>query len=96
MSMMVRPEDRPLMLFPHWTTGVPCEHCFGDGWETDQRVTGDSLVEHRRGLQLTATAVAKRMGISKSYLCDLERGTRAWSRTLVKAFYQACRELTVE
>lgn len=42
------------------------------------------LLRTRKGLQ--AKWVAAKMGISRSYLCDLELGRRRWTDRLIAAF----------
>lgn len=34
--------------------------------------------------------IAKRMGITPAYLCDLEQGYRNWNPSLIQRFKKAC------
>lgn len=65
---------------------VNCDKCKGKGVLPDQQALGHKMrrKRQRRGMSLTETAV--RMGFSKAYVSDLERGRRAWSIDLMISF----------
>lgn len=48
------------------------------------------VLRQRHGLSLRE--VARGMGIAPSYLSDLERGNRPWSKRLEQAFVRAVKE----
>lgn len=62
-----------------------CPRCGGDGVIPKPESLRLQRKKARKGLNDTA----KKMGISGQYLCDLERGRRAWSPELVEKFIQA-------
>lgn len=51
--------------------------------------TGAAVRLHRRNKGITMKESAKRMGISMSYLCDLEMGRRHWTEALVRRYQEA-------
>ena len=55
-----------------------CTRCHGTGYEVDDKALGQEmrLVRLRKGLSLRDCA--QQMGITPSYLCDLELGRRRW------------------
>ena len=62
----------------------PCRRCGGSGTEPDDRAIGAEMREKRRAAGLSLRDAAKRMGLSASYLSDLERGNRHWRADLVQ------------
>ena len=46
----------------------------------DSHKTGAALREMRLRRKVTVRTMAKRLGISASYLCDLEHGHRNWGK----------------
>lgn len=65
------------------TTGRDCQHCAGTGKEPDHRQLGEDLRRFREWHEATLTNVAAEMGLSKSYVCDLELGRRPWRQELI-------------
>jgi len=62
-----------------------CVHCGGGGLRVDDKATGKRAREWREERQLSQEQVARSMGISASYLSDLERGKRTWGTELLAA-----------
>ncbi len=58
--------------------------------------TAEVVRAARRELAVQQKAMASEMGISQSYLYDLEKGTRAWSMELFNRAKEALRRLTVK
>jgi predicted transcriptional regulator len=65
---------------------ISCKCCGGSGHDIDNRETGDVLKKARKTSRITQKAMAKALGISAAYLCDLEHGRRHWSSEMVHAF----------
>lgn len=66
-----------------------CDHCGGKGWLP----TPESLRAKRVKAKLTLTAVAKRMGMTKSRLSSLERGHWEWDADKVENYLEAIADL---
>lgn len=62
---------------------MKCKRCNGTGVEAD----AEDIKDSRERAQLTQQQAAKRMGISASYLSDLENGRRDWDSDLLEKFY---------
>jgi predicted transcriptional regulator len=62
-----------------------CNHCGGTGGLP----TGPSLAAARKAASVSQKEVASRMGVTASYLCDLETGRRDWNYELVEEFERA-------
>lgn len=62
-----------------------CPTCSGTGITIDR----EELKKIRLAARFTLVATAARMGLSTSYLCDLENGRRAWNTELLSAFNKA-------
>lgn len=71
------------------TTGKPCQHCAGTGKEPDHRQLGEDLRRFREWHEASLTAVAEELGLSKSYVCDLELGRRNWRMDLIDRYRAA-------
>jgi len=65
-----------------------CKRCGGNGEEQDSSAIGETMRRARRGAGLTLAIIAKRGGVTASYLCDLENGRRHWGPELI-ALYRA-------
>jgi hypothetical protein len=61
---------------------LKCEHCDGVGAVP----LGGEMLAKRRAAKVTACLVAERMGISATYLSDLELGRRGWTADLAKRY----------
>lgn len=57
--------------------------------EPDTPEIRSELRKLREEKNLTLAVVSKRMGISQSYLCDLELGRRYWDAGRVECFKKA-------
>lgn len=55
----------------------------------DHTAMGEALRTKRKTAKLSLRVVAKAMGISAMYLCDMERGRRLWSADRIKRFESA-------
>jgi len=66
-----------------------CHCCGGTGKELDHARVGSELRAYRAVRNLTMARVAKRMGLSESYVSELERGKRNWNDALVERYRKA-------
>jgi len=64
-----------------------CPRCGGTGGLP----TGESLASARKAIPVAQKVVAERMGVTASYLSDLEAGRRDWNYELVEEFERALR-----
>jgi len=64
-----------------------CPRCGGTGGLP----TGESLASARKAIPVAQKVVAARMGVTASYLSDLEAGRRDWNYELVEQFERALR-----
>lgn len=48
-------------------------------WEIDDRALGADRRKYRKKFGLSLRALAREMGCSAAYLCDLELGRRSWN-----------------
>ena len=55
----------------------------------EQVTFGDTIRERRKALGLTATVVAARCGVTKSYLCDMEHDTRTPAEEVMERLAEA-------
>lgn len=62
-----------------------CPRCGGGGVIPKPDTLREKRKKARKGLNETA----RKMGISGTYLCDLEHGRRAWDGDLIEAFNKA-------
>lgn len=67
-----------------------CRCCAGTGEVPDHAALGAEMREVRLRTALSQREVARRMGISAPYLCDLENGARNWRDELIESFRKAC------
>jgi hypothetical protein len=75
---------------------VYCRACHGTGVIIDQQWLSATLKAERTALVhagggTTLRATARIMGISASYLCDLENGRRNWTQELATRYSKAIR-----
>jgi transcriptional regulator with XRE-family HTH domain len=75
-------------------TTKQCDNCGGTGTVPGDG-TGEVLRAERERLGLFAKDVADIMGISDSYVYDLEKGNRPLTNDLVARYQTALQELTV-
>lgn len=71
------------------TRTLPCRHCGSARKEYDARAVGAYLRKERRVRNVGLREIAKPLGVSPSYVSDLELGRREWSRELVRRFAEA-------
>jgi predicted transcriptional regulator len=70
-----------------------CQHCAGSGVEPNDSTTGRQLKASRQAAGVSQREAAERMGITPTYLCDLELGRRHWSHSLIESFNKAVNHL---
>ena len=66
-----------------------CLRCNGTGKEPNQKRLGKQARENRIAAKKTVQALADLMGLSISYISDLELGKRNWNTDLIKRFNAA-------
>lgn len=64
----------------------PCRCCDGSGKEVDQVSVGKEMRALREAKGMKLTRASEKMGISTTYLCDLEFGRRKWSQERINKF----------
>lgn len=69
---------------------MPCPRCNGKGRIPDPRVFGMAARVLRKSAGLSLREVARRMGFSAPYVCDLEYGRRQWTNCLMNNYKKAC------
>ena len=57
---------------------MKCHRCHGTGVEPDWKKLGWQVRCERVRRGLTLTTMAKRLGVSKAHLSDMELGRRSW------------------
>lgn len=73
-------------------SGLPehvCPQCGGRGKVYEQAQIGARLKHERELSGITGSEIARRMGYSPMYLCDLEHGRRDWKVNLIEAYLDA-------
>ncbi len=66
-----------------------CHCCGGTGKENDHIAIGERLRNLREFRGVHAKVVAKTLGISQSYLSDLEHGRRWWTMEKIQQYEKA-------
>lgn len=61
-----------------------CHCCSGSGREQDDAEIGKRFAAIRKSNGMSLREAARRMGISHTYLSQLEQGHRRWSRRLIE------------
>lgn len=72
--------------------GIPervCPQCGGRGKVCDPAQIGLRLKREREAAGITGREMARRMGYSAMYVCDLEHGRRDWKAKLIDAYLRA-------
>ena len=67
----------------------PCTKCGGTGKENDHVAIGERLRKLREFRRVQAKTVAEILGISQSYLSDLEHGRRWWTMEKIQQYEKA-------
>ena len=70
-------------------SGLPkrtCPQCGGSGKVCDPAQIGARLRHERELVGITGREMARRMGYSAMYLCDLEHGRRDWKANLINSY----------
>ncbi len=67
---------------------MECRRCGGTGNEPDAQAIGEELRLMRQGAGVSQREMARLMGISPSYLCDLEQGLRRWDPVMQAQFME--------
>ena len=65
-----------------------CTRCGGTGYEVDDKALGHEMRVARLRKGLSLRDCAQQMGITPSYLCDLELGRRRWPAERLEAARQ--------
>ena len=55
-----------------------CHRCGGSGKEPDWRPLGKRARKERLRREITVRGVARLLGVSPSFISDIERGNRSW------------------
>lgn len=63
---------------------MPCEKCNGTGLV--KIICPGSLRKHRESMGISLRELAKILGLSAPYLCDVERGRRNCTKKLLTAY----------
>ncbi len=66
-----------------------CHCCGGNGKEFDHVSVGEEMKRRRKATGKSQSEVAKIMGVSDPYICDLELGRRNWRQELIDGFLEA-------
>lgn len=64
----------------------PCRHCNGSGEEVDQAAIGAQMRARRKAAGISLREIARRLGITASYLADMEKGARNWTAERMEAY----------
>jgi transcriptional regulator with XRE-family HTH domain len=63
-----------------------CTCCHGTGLQLDHKAIGEELGELRKSKRKTLKEVAGVLGVTSSFLCDLEHGKRYWTPKRIAEF----------
>lgn len=67
-----------------------CHCCEGSGKEFDHRAVGAEMRKLRLSRRVSQSEIARRLGFTPPYICDLEQGDRNWRLELIVAYKKAC------
>ena len=65
---------------------IKCDKCAGSGRIPDNKAIGHAQHTKRKHEGIKLIHLAKLMGISVSYLCDLEHGRKPWTETRLRDY----------
>ncbi len=68
---------------------VPCRYCNGQGSHDDPVVVGRNKRLQRKKARIGLREAAEKMGISASYLSDMELGRRPFTEQMAELFDKA-------
>lgn len=68
---------------------MTCTRCGGTGQEPNLKALGRQLRALRRESGLTMRQMAVHIGLSHSFVCQMERGLRAWRKGNAERLYRA-------
>lgn len=63
--------------------------------EVDNDNTGRLAKEYRKAAGFSLRAVARKIGVSAPYICDLENGHRSWKAVMLARYRMAVDELKI-
>jgi transcriptional regulator with XRE-family HTH domain len=66
-----------------------CKRCAGTGVEPCQLAKGKASSAKRKAAGISQRKLAHALGVSPSFLCQLERGQRTWGHSLYKKYHNA-------
>jgi predicted transcriptional regulator len=72
--------------------GIPervCPQCGGSGTVCDPAQIGLRMKTAREAAGISGREMARRMGYSAMYVCDLEHGRRDWKAKLIESYVRA-------
>jgi len=69
-----------------------CRHCNGTGREQDNKFVGREARKGREAAGIGLRVMASLIGVSPSFLSQLERGERNWTPEVVRLFARAINE----
>lgn len=70
----------------------PCRCCRGSGVEKNHKTLGQSMRNSRIKAGLSMRKMAKKIGISFSFLAQLEKGNRHWTEDVEYKFLKILEE----
>lgn len=70
-----------------------CPHCGGSGEVLNSVAIGNKIRDLRKEMGITMWLLAKKLGLSVSYLSDLELGRRVWTMGKFHRHLEAMAEL---
>jgi len=71
-----------------------CHYCNGTGREADPVAIGKMLRRERQKTKIRPVDLARKLGITRGYLCDLEMGRKAWSEEKIARYRQALKGIS--
>ena len=95
--MANKPSRAGLVRCADWVGDLPqrvCPECGGGGTVADPAAIGARMRELREKARLTGREVARRLGLSAMYVCDLEHGRRGWNAERMTNYLNALRSPT--